>query len=167
MRGHRARQEWRSRFIDEEIEVQPGPSDAVDHGKAKIRTHGSQAAQSLGTVCQAPTRTNTSTRESGQPTTCPGPQQSEGKEVGPEHFIKLDGFDLKNGLLFLFPFHFKGVMVSFYGYTRSQLWFLNTLLSRPKWEPLALVLPVFSRFCDFLAGGILESEDPQATSAAS
>lgn len=87
--------------------------------------------------------------------------------MSPEHFIKPDGFSLKNGLLFLFPFHFKGILVSFYGDTRSHLRFLDTLLSRPKWEPLALVLPAFSRFCDFLAGGILELEDPQTTSAAS
>lgn len=66
--------------------------------------------------------------------------------MGPEHFIKPDGFSLKNGLLFLFPFHFKGILVSFYGFTRSHLRFLNTLLSRPKWEPLALVLPAFSCF---------------------
>lgn len=40
-------------FVDEEIEVQRGQV-TVDYGKAKIRTHDSQAAQSQGT-CQAPT----------------------------------------------------------------------------------------------------------------
>lgn len=73
MHGHHARQEWWSRFSRWGNWSSEGPTDPVDYGKAKIQTHDSQAAQSLGTFCQAPTSTNTSTWGSGQTTTWPGP----------------------------------------------------------------------------------------------
>lgn len=76
-----------------------------------------------------------------------------------ERFVKLDWFHLHNGLLFLFPFHFKGIMFSFYGYISSRLLFLNILLDKSRWQP-----QFFLGFEIFLVAGILACENPQTIS---